>query len=1260
MSHNVPRFLNLPANSDPFALLGLAPQQCTPAKVDEALRMRIARTYSHPDGRSDDAEEIRQLLRDAAAKLKDPVQRARLAAGYRPPHVRPMLTPFDREALAILVGSGGWNAISRARLVSLAQHHGVAPAGLMKVISGLSRHAREGRARLATADITAGRLRFQMQSGPSSLDRIGAISDSVVAKYVPELREQSAQAAIKLSIVFGLLAIVMAVFFVWILLPQSQPAIPRTVVDSGLVPAEVRSAERQRNDVEGDPVARVVSFDRMPTFSLDLPGEIARRAEKCAAVPTELTEVANRLTITAQPSEAIYQRWNAAIADVSIGWLLLDDDRLELLSANIIDALHTAAGSPAVSERLLRTLQPIEPSRAISHEDDPIALISSPWRVKQLARILQRTNLPPILGDQARTVFSAGGGDSLAASIDRDPPEYCAAAWLDHLVPEMIEKLAHVDDALLYWEMWLAAQRKLDQRADFDRSILLAIHHMLTSTISLQPNEPGLMVLGRLVTEVDLSRSALARQDVPSLISDARIDVNRLATFSAILAANPDAPWIDESLLLPLEADEVMRRRVQQDMVRAWPQIEVDDDRRRSRQLSIEPEAAKRWLAVHQALMREQIARRPLEQMRQLTAAAQVSHAIALLAAKDDELSRRGRRLLDELEAQASHGDGFRSAAKRPMPTNTNPRGRGPLREGTGVRGASMQDGIWAAAYESAGRNHTERMKQLDVLRERSGDLGPSDAAMFVREVYRATPMDVREEAQMILTASFPRGITVAMYMLDLLPEAPRTDMNGDLITRYTASPLPSVRSERWRRKARLALLYHAANLRGSGPPEIDLLASLLHDAALGEAGTIDPALRTVQDAQTTTEAAHKRYLAWQDLARSQLPSSIPVPGDLATLDRRHQNRLRMAESPIQAYVALAVSTLELIAYVTSTDQPALSDVLHELLRHAADQRIEAEELLVQAILVERTIGSVWRLRIDAEQGATRSASIGNVTSNPASTVERNGLIDIEAPANRSVRASSRVAIGMTGAMVTPRTARSRNPQQDNRWNAKLGALDPRSPQDYFLLAEDIADTATTDRERGLAKHLFALAGVLAPERYGQSACLALAQLEEHRPTARRLRALANLLDPYAAVSSSREPAEIGNETRNLAAAIDLGEAFSALRLGRGSRAMTVLRRHGVEELLQRFAFSDAVDPHRLSEDARASRRPRDLDSPRIDDALLIEIALLAGAERPWSADLKLYDRQPLIEVDDDLLRRMLGANADRPFYRDGRWVGRP
>ena len=176
-----------------------------------ALRRRIANLYAHPDGRSAEADVVRRGLRAAADALRDPAQRSRWigsgsasagpARSAIPRAVQ--LTEFDRSAMAVLVGCGGWNAASRSRLVSLAAAHGVTVQGLQRVITGLSEYAKGHGPRIGVQEITAGApLPDSMMPGSATRP---TYVDRVVAQVGTELRGESPFATIRVALLFGLL-----------------------------------------------------------------------------------------------------------------------------------------------------------------------------------------------------------------------------------------------------------------------------------------------------------------------------------------------------------------------------------------------------------------------------------------------------------------------------------------------------------------------------------------------------------------------------------------------------------------------------------------------------------------------------------------------------------------------------------------------------------------------------------------------------------------------------------------------------------------------------------------------------------------------------------------------------------------------------------------------------------------------------------------------------------------------------------------------
>jgi len=241
--------------------------------------------------------------------------------------------------------------------------------------------------------------------------------------------------------------------------------------------------------------------------------------------------------------------------------------------------------------------------------------------------------------------------------------------------------------------------------------------------------------------------------------------------------------------------------------------------------------------------------------------------------------------------------------------------------------------------------------------------------------------------------------------------------------------------------------------------------------------------------------------------------------------------------------------------------------------------------------------------------------------------------------------AAATLAPWLTGQSDTPAS----------RWRPRLEQLDPARPIAYFELAEEVADRAGTPAEHALAQRLFGLAGALAPETLGRSACLALADLEATDAGRRRLLALAGLLGAGGAeLPVKHDPLR----DPSLEALLALTEALSHYRKGNGSRALTALRADGAAELLEACDRLLPGGANRFREDCRHYRgqlRPS-LTDAEFDRLLQMELGLLGGANRPWSSELMLSRGAPLIELDPDDLADTLGAEVERPVFRDGRW----
>ncbi len=229
-------------------------------------------------------------------------------------------------------------------------------------------------------------------------------------------------------------------------------------------------------------------------------------------------------------------------------------------------------------------------------------------------------------------------------------------------------------------------------------------------------------------------------------------------------------------------------------------------------------------------------------------------------------------------------------------------------------------------------------------------------------------------------------------------------------------------------------------------------------------------------------------------------------------------------------------------------------------------------------------------------------------------------------------------------------------------WSTRLTALTPARPIDYLTLGEEVADAATTAEERELARHLFGLAGALAPTELGRSSALAQASLTQDPRQRRTLHALASLLNASDDAGGTNEVGRVRPAPQH---AVALSEAFSQLRRGQGPRALSLLKTAEVAGLLEEYGPRLPGGSERFREDCKIYKgglRPSYPDSQRLT-MLEIEKALLGAAvlatERPstsWSSALVETGGAPLLEVDTAKLDVAFGVDPGRPLWRTGQW----
>lgn len=286
------------------------------------------------------------------------------------------------------------------------------------------------------------------------------------------------------------------------------------------------------------------------------------------------------------------------------------------------------------------------------------------------------------------------------------------------------------------------------------------------------------------------------------------------------------------------------------------------------------------------------------------------------------------------------------------------------------------------------------------------------------------------------------------------------------------------------------------------------------------------------------------------------------------------------------------------------------------------------------------------------------------------------------------------------GAPADPAQAEAApGPQRLEDLQSRLESLAPEAPEQYFLLAEEVAQEAVEPEGVALARQLLLSAyhlesGAEAPRAdLLASICLLAAELERVEATAAWLRALAGALDPrHAAIDWNVSAAPpITDE-----AALGAVQAITLTVAGEGAQAIELLQRPDVRAVLRRYEALLSVTglpgglarleryarlwPCRECRNTRSTTRVaaggggpetvlcptcRGNPGPQIAEeeylALLrFQARLLHGIQQSWSAEIITSAGAPLLDPDPgEFLRAMsqrYGIDPGAVIYDGDAW----
>lgn len=234
----------------------------------------------------------------------------------------------------------------------------------------------------------------------------------------------------------------------------------------------------------------------------------------------------------------------------------------------------------------------------------------------------------------------------------------------------------------------------------------------------------------------------------------------------------------------------------------------------------------------------------------------------------------------------------------------------------------------------------------------------------------------------------------------------------------------------------------------------------------------------------------------------------------------------------------------------------------------------------------------------------------------------------------------------------------------------RLEALRPDQPKAYRDYAEELAEKRIDPEARETSLRLYLMAAYLDPETLGKSCLLGMTALARSPAEERRFRALAYLLDAEhdrSLLKDDKPPPTPGSAASATSGAQKvLLRALEEIRQGNLPQAQTLLRRKGVQELLEPHTALLSWD-ELVKLTTERSRRGKPAPPELAAQLLELELRLLGAAPRPApTGDAKAAEDAPQWAALD--ARQLAGRAAHLALasiteyspaecvFRDGQW----
>lgn len=934
----IAKFLGTEASEGgPFGLLGIRALDATPARIEQALQVRLDAVDEHAEAYTPAADEVRLALHAAAAQVLDPRVRKELmrqAQGPLPLEDSEYLPASLAEERAPVVNVAESPVVSRQRADESAAHVRVRDARYDGGSWQSSRYAKDG----GSEHLGGTRGLLLAAAG-----LVGVIAVAMTLIVVVPTRSGTSTGGV-----------------------ASTTAAKSPVASGSTDAADQAKATNDARKPGVDSPARSVTNARVMFVEpgvvirgLRRLGETARRDPAKAALEFESTCVP---LADWWCQYDLAQRRAAIDAAVEVYFLLASDQTAAGRVAGVLKQWGGAT-SKGVADR--------EPKPASVEGESDAPLWRSAFAMGLLTRLGGERDLPRAGAAEVSDALNGllGAGRSADSTTFESGAAGALRAGVMGLVkPERGASSVSAALARLRVSDYVTAARAVshDEPVGVERILVNAVERLLIDGPEPDQDQGSHSVISGLVGAIKWRArpEGEGRKRLLDWFRDPRVSMSDLHVVSVALTSVSAAEGVDSSMALSIGATSDDRVRVRALIAKAWG---MGDSETRARAISELQAVVTNLSSVGS---REAIAGRTPAQVLAIAAkAARANEAARLIWFGDADAALSYLSATDQFVEAAARAMAP-SSGQSVLPSLMPQPGTGKLSTtGTGTGGSGAiaglsdgEDGAWAERYLQAERNIPVRLEILGQLATIRRPIGATDGAVLVEQAMFGTPSQVRLTAQ-LWAKRFASDAAVIQGVLEQLPTMPRVPGLGELVEAAAGARLPKVSHPGWEIAARRELVARllAAVAESTDEAGIDRLAGVVADAMNGSNAVAfragDTPTRALGGVRSQWERWHAEALA--------IVGTSKTPLTLGDVERRRASRLAVASGPVQTFAAEDLSLAELMAIVIAGERVEANANVGSILSDLTEGNRACRHVFEQVLVCEIARARLWIVRLN-------------------------------------------------------------------------------------------------------------------------------------------------------------------------------------------------------------------------------------------------------------------------------------------------------